>query len=155
MPRMKNEFVTGKLALISVFFLVCAALASVSGCGCTSSKPVRADSIKIQVSADENITLNGKLIQLAQLASGIKAAGGTEQTSILVSIPKNARQSLMVEISRELASKGLRRIAFTLPTQAESRAEDGSQPAADQSQQLPDKSKPAPKKATSQTRGHS
>lgn len=77
----------------------------------------------VRISEQGIIYIGDRETPLRQLARQLRRAGYVQTDAIHVSIPDNTPQNIMMAVSRELASKGFRRIIFTKPPKATAEAE--------------------------------
>jgi len=89
-----------------------------AGCGIPGSRQSRNGTFELSVSPEGAVALNGKKIELTELAKPLKAAGATPDTRIMVFIPKNIPKPTMTAIAGNLASAGFRKVVFIGPRHA-------------------------------------
>jgi len=107
---------------------VCVLLLALTKIGCNTH------SILVSVSHDNKIMVDGKRIELSQLAGKLKSMDVKTDTCIKISVPKDKPTSIMSEISRNLASAGFRKVIFVGPTHADSFLEEDTSSAASPSE---------------------
>ena len=74
--------------------------------------------VAIRVSPQGQFFVAERETPLNQLANRLRREGFSRTDSIVISIPDNMPQRALVAVSRELASKGYRRILFSRPPRA-------------------------------------
>ena len=72
----------------------------------------------IRISEEGRIYVGDRETALRQLASRLRREGVAQSDTVYVSIPDETPRRVMVAVSRELASKGFRRVIFTKPPRA-------------------------------------
>ncbi|NQT93776.1 MAG: hypothetical protein HQ559_13535 [Lentisphaerae bacterium] len=75
--------------------------------------------MRVTLSGDGTITLEGRTVSLERLPAKLKSAGAGPQTAIEIAVGANTPHSRMTEITRALASAGLSRIMFLRPRKAD------------------------------------
>ncbi len=78
----------------------------------------------IRVSPEGQLFVGDRETALGQLANRLRREGFSPTDSIIIAIPENMPQRALVAISRELASKGYRRLLFSRPPRAVSETEN-------------------------------
>lgn len=72
----------------------------------------------IRISEEGRIYVGDRETSLDQLARRLRRDGVAQSDTVYVSIPDETPRRVMVAVSRELASKGFRRVIFTKPPRA-------------------------------------
>jgi biopolymer transport protein ExbD len=72
----------------------------------------------VRISEQGIIYIGDRETPLRQLSRQLRRAGYEQTDAIHISIPEQTPQDVMTAVSRELASKGFRRIIFTKPPKA-------------------------------------
>lgn len=99
--------------------IICLAAVMIFSAGCTASRSFPNNTVQVVVSMNQNITLEGKIVDVKKLPARLKSLGATPETTIRILIQKNTTKELMTQISSALATEGFRRIFFTMPKQIE------------------------------------
>lgn len=79
---------------------------------------VGSERLRVTLSADGAITLEGRPVSLERLPAKLKSAGAGPQTSIDIAVGATTSQTRMAEVTRALANAGYSRIMFVRPRKA-------------------------------------
>ena len=80
--------------------------------------------VAIQIAPDGTLYVRDRETPLNRLATQLRRAGYEPHHTIHVSIPDETPRRVLVAVSRELASRGYRRILFVKPPRATAEAVD-------------------------------
>jgi len=80
----------------------------------------------IRITEEGRIYVGERETRLNRLARNLRREGYAPEDTIYVSIPERTPRRVLVDVGRELASRGYRRVIFTRPPRAISEAEGES-----------------------------
>lgn len=95
------------------------AVGSACLCGCVSTPATGSGPVHLAMAANGMVVLDGKSIARRNLPHALKSQGISPDTPIVIAIPDSMPMTEVTALTRQLASAGFQRVAFTRPRHAD------------------------------------